>query len=126
MSSAVSPDMTLRQIPFMLSSIEVAWFFCLLFARRKKSGLQAGDSGHGLQRRLLVLLVGAELRNVRPRSPHAERFGSERELPRPVARFFLGEDVLHADRVLVDHPVRPFEVEEAGRGGRGPACGCWQ
>src|SRR5262252_5441769 len=73
------------------------------------------DSGHGLERRLLVFLVCAELRNVGPRAPHAERLGRERELPRPVARFLLGEDVLHPDRVLVDHLVRPLEVQEARR-----------
>src|SRR6266436_2770786 len=78
-------------------------------------------SRHGLQRRLFysfVFTVFAKLRDVGARAPHAERLRRERELPRPVARFFLGEDVLHAHRIFINHPVGPFEVKKAGRGGR--------
>src|SRR5438876_2236118 len=78
-------------------------------------------SRHGLQRRLFysfVFPVFAKLRDVGARAPHAERLRRERELPRPVARFFLGQDVLHAHRLFINHPVGPFEVKKAGRGGR--------
>src|SRR5712691_10898029 len=78
-------------------------------------------SRHGLQRRLFysfVFPVFAKLRDVGARAPHAERLRRERELPRPVARFFLGQDVLHAHRIFINHPVGPFEVKKAGRGGR--------
>src|SRR5256885_1344421 len=111
MSAANSPDTSLREIPFMLSSIDG---LLLRIAGGQIIRRLRVRSHHGLQRRLLVLLVGAELRNVRPRSPHAERLRRERELPRPIARFLLRQDMLHPDRVLVHHPVRPLEVEEAG------------
>src|SRR6267143_1661339 len=78
-------------------------------------------SRHGLQRRLFysfVFPVFAKLRDVGARAPHEERLRRERELPRPVARFFLGQDVLHADRIFINHLVGPFEVKKAGRGGR--------
>src|SRR6266581_3044452 len=78
-------------------------------------------SRHGLQRRLFysfVFPVFAKLRDVGARAPHAERLRRERELPRPVARFFLGQDVLHAHRIFINHLVGPFEVKKAGRGGR--------
>src|SRR2546423_13034478 len=45
-------------------------------------------SRHGLQRRLFVLLVGAEFRNVRGGSPHAERLGRQREMSRAVRCIF--------------------------------------
>src|SRR6266704_2413396 len=63
-------------------------------------------SCNGLERRALpagLALALAKLRDVRQRAPHAERLGRERELPRPVRGFLLGQDVLHADRVFVDH-----------------------
>src|SRR5436309_6241288 len=78
-------------------------------------------SRHGLQRRLFysfVFPVFAKLRDIGARAPHAERLRRERELPRPVARFLLGQDVLHAHRIFINHPVRRFEVKKAGRGGR--------
>src|SRR6266699_5292573 len=85
-------------------------------------GLQARlrvRSRHGLQRRLFDSFVAfAKLRDVGPRAPHAERLRRERELPRPVARFFLGQDVLQAHRIFINHPVRPLEIQEARRGGR--------
>src|SRR5262245_51435583 len=71
------------------------------FRRCMSPPLRSARSRHGLQRRLLVLLVCAKLGDVGPRAPHAERLGRERELPRPVARLFLGQDVLYPDRVLV-------------------------
>src|SRR6267378_2747572 len=78
-------------------------------------------SRHGLQRRLFysfVFPVFAKLRDVGARAPHAERLRRERELPRPVARFFLGQDVLHAHGIFINHPVGPFEVKKARRGRR--------
>src|SRR5712691_9709340 len=80
-------------------------------------------SCNGFQRRTFpagLALALAKLRDVRQRAPHAERLGRERELPRPIAGFFLGHDVLHADRVFVDHLVGSLEVKEAGRRGRVP------
>src|SRR5712691_7769502 len=80
-------------------------------------------SCNGLERRALpagLALALAKLRDVRQRAPHAERFGRERELPRPIAGFFLGQDMLHADRVFVDHLVGSLEIEEARRRGRMP------
>src|SRR5712691_4513292 len=80
-------------------------------------------SCNGLERRALpagLALALAKLRDVRQRAPHAERLGRERELPRPVRGFLLGQDVLHADRVFVDHLVGSLEVKEAGRRGRMP------
>src|SRR6266480_783608 len=111
MSSAISPDMTLREIPFMLSSIDG---FLLRIAGGQIIRLRV-RSPDGLQRRLLDSFAAfAKLRDIRPRAPHAERLGRERELPRPVARFLLGQDVLHAHRILVDHLVRSLEIQEAG------------
>src|SRR6266496_4970715 len=81
------------------------------------------QSCNGLERRALpagLALALAKLRDVRQRAPHAERLGRERELPRPVRGFLLGQDVLHADRVFVDHLVGSLEVKEAGRRGRMP------
>src|SRR6266702_1519088 len=80
-------------------------------------------SCNGLERRALpagLALAPAKLRDVRQRAPHAERLGRERELPRPIAGFFLWQDVLHADRVFVDHLVGSLEVKEAGRRRRMP------
>src|SRR6266446_2355314 len=112
-SDASTPAISLLR---MVSSF--SWFLPV------RSELQARlrvRSRHGLQRRLFysfVFPVFAKLRDVGARAPHAERFRRERELPRPVARFFLGEDVLHAHRIFINHPVGPFEVKKAGRGGR--------
>src|SRR5213594_952777 len=112
-SDASTPAISLLR---MVSSC--SWFLPV------RSELQARlrvRSRHGLQRRLFysfVFPVFAKLRDVGARAPHAERFRRERELPRPVARFFLGEDVLHAHRIFINHPVGPFEVKKAGRGGR--------
>src|SRR6266700_976358 len=80
-------------------------------------------SCNGLEGRALpacFALALAKLRDVRQRAPHAERLGSERELPRPVLGFLLGQDVLNADRVFVDHLVGSLEVKEAGRRGGMP------
>src|SRR5712691_6680299 len=60
-------------------------------------------SRHGLQRRLFysfVFPVFAKLRDVGARAPHAERLRRERELPRPVARFFLGQEIVGAHDVV--------------------------
>src|SRR5712691_4154484 len=100
----------------MVSSF--SWF---LPVRSELQARQRVRSRHGLQRRLFysfVFPVFAKLRDVGARAPHAERLRRERELPRPVARFFLGQDVLHAHRIFINHPVGPFEVKKAGRGGR--------
>src|SRR5258706_11511571 len=113
-SSAISPTKSLL-IPCMFFS----WIDRFLPV---KSGLQARlrlRSRHGLQRRFFYSFAAfAKLRDVGSRAPHAERLGRERKLPRPVARLFLGQDVLHADRGFVHHLVRPLEVEKAGRRGR--------
>src|SRR6266571_4060390 len=90
---------------------------------RDSCSMGRNRSCNGLERRALpagLALALAKLRDVRQRAPHAERLGRERELPRPIAGFFLGQDVLHADRVFVDHLVGSLEVKEAGRRGRMP------
>src|SRR5438093_9129491 len=107
-SDASTPAISLLR---MVSSF--SWFLPV------RSELQARlrvRSRHGLQRRLFysfVFPVFAKLRDVGARAPHAERLRRERELPRPVARFFLGQDVLHAHRIFIDHPIGPFEVKKA-------------
>src|SRR5258708_36151075 len=98
-STAISPTSSLSTLSIVISLLRIAgghW-----------SRLR---SRHGLQRRLLVFSVLAVFRHVRQRAPHAERLRRERELPRPVARLLLGQDVFHAHGVFVDHLVRPFEV----------------
>src|SRR6266853_6226413 len=98
-----------------LSTLSIV-IFLLRIAGGHRSRLR---SRHGLQRRFFYSFAAfAKLRDVGSRAPHAERLGRERKLPRPVARLFLGQDVLHADRVFVHHLVRPLEVEKAGRRGR--------
>src|SRR6267378_1150586 len=93
-STAISPTNSLSTLSIVISLLRIAG--------GHRSRLR---SRHGLQRRFFVLVVRAELRNVRARAPHAERLGRERELPRPVARLFLRQDVFHPDRVLVHHLV---------------------
>src|SRR5213594_1770157 len=112
-SDASTPAISLLR---MVSSF--SWFLPVRSELQARLRVRSRD---GLQRRLFysfVFPVFAKLRDVGARAPHAERFRRERELPRPVARFFLGQDVLHAHRIFINHPVGPFEVKKAGRGGR--------
>src|SRR3981189_3334852 len=55
----------------------------------------------------------------RPGAPHAETARLEAELARPVRGLVL--DLVDADGIFEDHPVRPFEVQEPRPGGWMPA-----
>src|SRR6185437_14211750 len=45
------------------------------------------------------------------RAPHAGVIGFERELPRPIGRFLVRHDVLHAAGIFVSDFVRPLEID---------------
>src|SRR5712692_795892 len=107
-STAISPTNSLSTLSIVISLLRIAG--------GHRSRLR---SRHGLQRRFFYSFAAfAKLRDVGSRAPHAERLGRERKLPRPVGRFFFGQDMLHSDRVFVDHLVRPLEIQKAGRRGR--------
>src|SRR6185437_5281767 len=61
------------------------------------------------------------LQLVFARAPHAGVIGFERELPRPVGRFLVRHDVLHAARIFVGDFVRSFEIDHHRRRDRMPS-----